>query len=75
MSTKYFHWDGGVTGILAKERWVPARGGNPVEFTFFNAQVLAILAWDALTAGQQRSLVARLVVGGWIEDEESKPSV
>jgi hypothetical protein len=70
MSTKFFHWDGGVTGAVQGMKYVE---GAPVEYAIQGQPGLAIQAWHGIPKGQQIALIARLAAAGWIEGEQSKP--
>lgn len=73
MSTKYFRFEGGAAAALAGETYTAKAGGNPIEFTIIEAQMLAVLGWHALTDPQRAGIVSRLAAIGYVEDVETKP--
>ena len=70
MSTKYFHFDGGVSKVIRGQRY---REGAQVEVQMREQPQLAIQGWHSIDATERAAITKGLLAAGWIEGGQSKP--
>jgi len=70
VSTKYFHWDGGVKASVLGKFY---KEGAPVEVVMFDQPLVAVQGWNGISEVDRATIITALAKDGWIEGEQSKP--
>ncbi len=70
MSTKYFHWDGGMKASVLGKAY---KDGAPIEVTMIDQPMLAVQGWNGILEADRAAIIAALAKDGWVEGEQSKP--